>query len=576
MGELGAPGAVCPRCGYDNTNGPRKQDIHALPCGMLLHGKYVIGRMLGQGGFGLTYIAWDLVLQTAVCIKEYFPNGAAMRDSSRSTMVYWSGGENAQELRRGQESFLKEARKAAMLRDLPSVVTVWDVFQENATAYLVMDYIEGMTMISYLKKTGRPLSESECVELFRPVMTDLETIHRRGIVHRDISPDNLMLQPNGTLMLLDLGAAKDLRGGSGQSSFVVAKRGFSPPEQYAERSKIGAWTDVYAMCATIVYCVTGKLLPEPMARMTGKSIDLSAFSPAVAAVLEKGLAIKVEDRIQSMGELERKLREALNPLPRKSKAIPLLLTAAAVLLIVIALRGPISELISSVVKTNGAVTTPLPQSETATITPVEAVSSPISTPLTPTPAPTAAPTPAPTAAPTPAPTAAPTPASTATPTPAPTAAPTPAPTAAPTPVPTAVSTPRYAHAELTDKEYDYADLLYGHWSEELEAIHNGQTKVYYLNTPVQDCSELGMQLTIDSYEGYPFGDWALYTMDMSGNWNKAVRFRLEKYQADGSTYTYALTFDKPQSFQALTICPDEKGMEQTLNRILLFYCEQQA
>ena len=318
MRELEAPGAVCPHCGFDNTNGPRSQKGHALPCGSRLHGKYVIGKMLGQGGFGVTYIGWDLALETAVCIKEYFPNGAAMRDSSRSTAVYWSSGDSAQELRQGQESFLKEARKAVRLRNLPSVVTVWDVFQDNQTAYIVMDYIEGETLKNWLIRSGKPMRESACVELLAPIMRNLDTVHKRGIVHRDISPDNLMLQEDGSIVLLDFGAAKDLSRGSGQSSFVVAKRGYSPLEQYTQDSEIGPWTDVYAMCATIVYCVTGRLLPEAIKRVMGRDIDLSAFSPAVAQVLEKGLALKGEDRIQNMSELLAELQTALKSPEKKT------------------------------------------------------------------------------------------------------------------------------------------------------------------------------------------------------------------------------------------------------------------
>ena len=311
MGELDRPGGRCPHCGFDNTPGSQAQSSHALPCGFLLHGRYVIGKMLGQGGFGVTYIGWDLALELRVCIKEYFPAGAALRSNTMSTTVTWSGGENAEELKRGRESFIKEARKAVKLRKLNAVVQVWDVFYENDTAYLVMDYIDGVTLKSHLIETRRPLSEEECVRLLTPLMEDLEEVHARGIIHRDISPDNLMLQPDGTLVLLDIGAAKDLSGGNGQSSVLVAKKGFSPLEQYASGGNIGPWTDVYALCATIVYCVTGKLLPSPMDRLTGAELDLSAFSPSFAEVLQRGLAIRPEERIQSMEELSARLEKAL-------------------------------------------------------------------------------------------------------------------------------------------------------------------------------------------------------------------------------------------------------------------------
>ncbi len=222
MRELSSPGAVCPHCGFDNANDPGKQPSHFLPCGTVLNGQYIVGRSLGQGGFGVTYIGWDLNLDLPVCIKEYFPEGAAMRSASQSRAVYWGTSENAQNLRQGREGFVKEARKAVKLRDLGHVVSVWGVFYENETAYIVMDYIEGETLKRRLVRTQKTLGEGECVELLGPVMRDLEEAHARGIIHRDIKPDNLMLNAKGRLMLLDMGAAKDLSGGSGQSSFVVA------------------------------------------------------------------------------------------------------------------------------------------------------------------------------------------------------------------------------------------------------------------------------------------------------------------------------------------------------------------
>ena len=307
MQELDRPGGRCPRCGNDNTTLARSQPSHALPCGYLLHGRYVIGKTLGQGGFGMTYIGWDLALETRVCIKEYFPAGAAMRSSTMSTTVTWSGGNNAEELKGGRESFIKEARKAVKLRKLNAVVQVWDVFYENETAYLVMDYVEGVTLKHHLMETRKALSEEECVRLLLPVMKDLEAVHARGIIHRDISPDNLMLQTDGTLVLLDIGAAKDLSRGNGQSSMLVAKKGFSPLEQYATGGSIGPWTDVYAMCATIVYCVTGGLIPTPMDRMSGEELDLGGFSPAFTEVLNRGLAIRPKERIQTMSELANSL-----------------------------------------------------------------------------------------------------------------------------------------------------------------------------------------------------------------------------------------------------------------------------
>ena len=305
----------CPYCGAENAACAAAQPSHALPCGYVLSGRYLIGRMLGQGGFGITYIGWNPALETRVCIKEYFPEGGAMRTSSQGAAVCWGGSENARNLRAGRESFVREARKAVRLSDLKSVVRVWDVFYDNETAYIVMDYVEGETLKTHLRSRGRTQGETECLAMFGPVLRDLEEVHRRGIIHRDISPDNLMLRPDGSLVLLDLGAAKDLSKGRGQSSFVVAKKGFSPLEQYDEGSEIGPWTDVYAICATLVWCITGKLIPSPINRLNGEALRLDAVSPALAGVLEKGLAIKLEERTQTMGELLRGLQATVYPSP---------------------------------------------------------------------------------------------------------------------------------------------------------------------------------------------------------------------------------------------------------------------
>lgn len=317
MEALPDPPDICPHCGRQNRETAKAQPPHALPCGSMLHGRYGIGRVLGQGGFGISYLGWDLAMETKVCIKEYFPDGAAMRNSTQSAAVFWGSSANAKSLLQGRESFVKEARKAVRLRDVPSVVSVWDVFFENDTAYIVMDYIEGDTLKNRLEAGGKPMEPLACVRLLLPVMRDLDTVHTRGIVHRDISPDNIMLRPDGRPVLLDLGAAKDLSS-SGQSSMLVTKRGFSPMEQYIEGGSIGPWTDVYAMCATLFWCVTGRLLPIPMQRLDGAALDLSAFPPAVSGVLEKGLAIRPEGRIRRMGELADALERALGcPVPQE-------------------------------------------------------------------------------------------------------------------------------------------------------------------------------------------------------------------------------------------------------------------
>ena len=339
MKELCDADQICPDCGYDNSS--PSQPAQALRCGTVLRERYLIGKMLGQGGFGITYIGYDYTLDTTVCIKEFFPAGGAMRGNDGSGRVYWSAGSTGAARLQEREVFVKEAQKAVKLRNFASVVKVWDVFYENETAYIVMEYIEGVTLKQYLVKRGAVMGAEECLDLLLPVIGDLKGVHDSGIVHRDISPDNLMIREDGKVVLLDLGAAKDMSKGSGQSSMMVAKKGFSPPEQYTEGMSIGPWTDVYAICATIYWCMTGKLLPEAMERMLGD--DALKFPDSIPellrAVLRHGLELKPANRIKDMEELESGLKTALGKTtititppqkPKLPKALGVILLIVAV------------------------------------------------------------------------------------------------------------------------------------------------------------------------------------------------------------------------------------------------------
>ena len=307
---------ICPKCGYNNAF-PQQSD-QALSCGSILQGRYVVGCMLGQGGFGITYIGYDWKLETTVCIKEFFPRGMAARIPDRSGQVYWGSSKTAIPLKLQREAFVSEARKAVKVRSLSSLVNVWDVFYENETAYIIMEYIKGITVKEYLMKKGTPMDIGECMALLVPVIRDLQKVHELGIVHRDISPDNLMIREDGRVMLLDLGAAKDLTQGSGQSSTIVVKRGFSPFEQYSRNSIIGPWTDVYAMSATIYWCLTREVIPEATDRILQDTLTFPPYIPPnAAAVLRHGLAMKPEERIPDSRSL---LEELESTVQQKTKS----------------------------------------------------------------------------------------------------------------------------------------------------------------------------------------------------------------------------------------------------------------
>ena len=274
MHALAAGETVCPECG--RPYGSVKAESFALKPGTILDGKYLVGEMLGQGGFGITYIGFDLLLEQKIAIKEYFPMSTGMVSrEGRSTVVWSDAVMQKSGVEKGFDSFLKEARKMAKLRSIPSVVGVNSVFIQNETAYIVMDFIEGETLLKKLQREG-PMDYGTCVSLMTPIMQALSEVHKHGIIHRDISPDNIMVQNDGRLILLDLGAAKDLdiqgKDGNVQSSQMVAKHGFSPVEQYGQAGKIGPWTDVYAMAATIYYCCTGVLPPSATDRTIGDTL----------------------------------------------------------------------------------------------------------------------------------------------------------------------------------------------------------------------------------------------------------------------------------------------------------------
>lgn len=301
-------GTVCSYCGYDNAGEDNEQRPYAIKCNTILHGRYLIGRVLGQGGFGITYIGFDLVLNVKIAVKEYFPMGIATREHSNSNTLLWNSSQmNTQQRQSGYENFLKEARKTAKIDQIPSIVRVRDTFFENETAYIVMDYVDGVTLKNKLLKDGA-MSISDCIRLLTPMMEGLAQVHQLGMIHRDISPDNIMIQPDGNVKLLDLGAAKDMYSGQGQQSQLVTKKGFSPLEQYTETGKIGPWTDVYALCATIYYCITGKMIPSALDRMNNPEIsfpgDLAEpLSDSMREVLKAGLAVEAPKRIQSVETL---------------------------------------------------------------------------------------------------------------------------------------------------------------------------------------------------------------------------------------------------------------------------------
>lgn len=297
---------VCPVCGtpVGSLDGFDLQP-HYLTPGTILHGRYLLGRVLGAGGFGITYIGMDLVLKLKVAVKEYFLMNHVSRTTSTGMLVFSYPGTYAHSFQEGKLRFLEEARVLAKMDKLEAIVGVKDFFEENNTAYIVMEYIEGTTLANLVRQNHGRISPEQLLPLMKPLFEALSSLHLEGLIHRDISPDNIMLE-NNKVRLLDFGCAREATTGSERIT-IMLKPGFAPLEQY-EMNGQGAWTDVYALCATLYYCLTGQTPPLSTQRLQNDSlIPPSEMGVAISSQLEKallkGMAVKPQDRFQSVEEL---------------------------------------------------------------------------------------------------------------------------------------------------------------------------------------------------------------------------------------------------------------------------------
>ena len=307
--EMSDPDTVCPVCGYDPTNDVGRFPM-ALPHGIILAGKYITGRVLGQGGFGITYAAQDYKSKQLVAIKEYLPDTMASRNANHTVTAHTgAAGEN---FNYGKDCFLEEAKTLAEFIGNENIVRVLSYFEEYGTAYFAMEYIEGESLQDYIKAHGGKISWEDAMKFLLPVMDALGAVHSRGIVHRDVTPDNIYITKEGVVKLLDFGAARYSLGDKSRSLDVVLKHGFAPKEQYTRHGKQGPYTDVYTVGASFYFALTGSKPPDAIDRIEEDNLisptSIGAAIPAAAEdTILKALSIRPQDRFQTMSDFKASL-----------------------------------------------------------------------------------------------------------------------------------------------------------------------------------------------------------------------------------------------------------------------------
>ena len=281
-----------------------EENLHCLRKGTRLIGRYTIEGVLGQGGFGITYLGIDELHEKKVAIKEFFPQGIVTRNIEYQDTVTVTFVGEKDNYEKGKERFLKEARTMAKFSKDEGIVKALDFFEINNTAYIVMEYLEGITLKQYLRENQR-IAPEDLIELLVPLIESLDEIHSQGMIHRDISPDNIMVLLDGRIKLMDFGAARDYTEFGEKSLSIVLKPGYAPPEQYQTHGVQGPWTDIYALCATMYKCITGENPPDAIERVMDDSLKkISEFGIVIPtqeeAAIIKGMSVSAKDRYQDI------------------------------------------------------------------------------------------------------------------------------------------------------------------------------------------------------------------------------------------------------------------------------------
>lgn len=284
--QTGYQGFYCSLCGYEEKP---VTDHRVLTPGIWLKNRYVIGRVLGAGGFGITYLSFDTKTRLRWAVKEYFPLEWASRTPGSNQIV--SNSHSTDEYYyHGKQVFADEANTLLGLKNNPAVVNVIDFFQENGTAYLVMEYLDGATLEGYIRERQSPLPVELANRTMKEIGNALIQIHENMLLHRDVSPDNIIYTSHSELKLIDFGATRVYALNSPKRMSVLVKPGFAPLEQYSSSGRQGPWTDVYALAATYYYLVSGKKPPTAPERLMGAGfVPLRMLNPLVSKAMERAV-----------------------------------------------------------------------------------------------------------------------------------------------------------------------------------------------------------------------------------------------------------------------------------------------
>lgn len=293
-------GKICRKCGCPDDR--TRSEYDALPVGTELHGRYIIGRVLGMGGFGIIYLSYDRLNDRAVALKEYFPDGTASRSQDGLTVAPMTS-QHTEAYSDGLKRFWAEAEIISRFRESAEIIGIFDVFKANGTAYYAMEFVRGASLKDYSER--HTITSGQAVYIALKLLPALMILHREHILHRDVSPDNIMLCADGSVKLIDFGSAREIEERS-QSISIILKQGFAPLEQYQRRGKQGGWTDIYSLGASLLFAMTGSTPDDPLTRMEDDSLfekELNRLPPVLSKIISKACSLKPESRYQNAGEM---------------------------------------------------------------------------------------------------------------------------------------------------------------------------------------------------------------------------------------------------------------------------------